>query len=317
MRILVVTNRNIENRNSRDATLFGEGVNSKGSAEIRLAWAEKIGGNWKVDLFGEPRAFRTSPVSNLPSSRAFTEFRTQLDTSNKDCVFFINGYNLTFIETLEQADDIQSRYDVEMVLFSWPANPGGFIGLDYPRSQAIASNSVIALDRTFDRLGRLVREHIHYRCNCSFNLLIHSLGNYLFKHFVRSPVFSGETRFFDNIVLNAPDVDSSSHAEWVNKLRYSRRIYVTINERDQILDASDIINQDRLGNTARNLNADRTVYVDFTDGDRVGKNHAHFTDSAKDNATVHSFFDLALHGSLATSVDGLKFNEAANSYELE
>ncbi len=50
--------------------------------------------------------------------------------------------------------------------------------------------------RLFERMGRLVRQSRRERGDSSFNLLIDSFGNYLFEHFVQSPVFSGETRFF-------------------------------------------------------------------------------------------------------------------------
>ena len=45
----------------------------------------------------------------------------------------------------------------------------------------------------------------------------------------------------------------------------------TINERDAVLAASDVINSDRLGNTTHNLIADRPVYVEFTDAKGVRK----------------------------------------------
>ena len=94
-------------------------------------------------------------------------------------------------------------------------------------------------------------------------------------------------------------------------------MYVTINERDQVLDASDIFNQDRLGNTALNLTADRAIYLDFTDGDGVGKNHAHFNESAEANPIVHRFFHGALHGHAAAPGEGLQLKDGTtNTYGL-
>ena len=42
---------------------------------------------------------------------------------------------------------------------------------------------------------------------------------------------------------------------------------------DQVLAVSDVINSDRLGNTARGLVATRPKYIDFTGADEVGKGH--------------------------------------------
>ena len=131
-----------------------------------------------------------------------------LKDNDKDGVFYIHGFNKPFIESLSQAEDIKDRYGVGVTVFSWPSNPGGFITSEYRQAQAIARDSVMAIDRAFERLGRFYRELPDESCNCSMNLLVHSLGNFLFEHFIRSPVFSSETRMFDNIVLNSADVDS-------------------------------------------------------------------------------------------------------------
>ncbi len=219
------------------------------------------------------------------------------------------------MDTLEESYDLQERYNVAVVIFSWPSQPGGVIP-EYLQARAIARDSVIALDRVFELMGRYVRESADELCNFSINLLVHSLGNYLFEHFIRDPVFGGETRMFDNIVLNAPDVDANTHTVWVDKLRFSRRVYVTINEADIILGASDLINPDRLGNTARNLTSKRAVYLDFTDGQGVRKRHQHFLSTAEANDAVMEFFQRALHGMAATPGPGLVPDEAEKVFTL-
>lgn len=313
MKILVITNRKLMGANRTDETLFGESVNTKGASEFRMAWAEKTGGGWQVDLVPESR---TLTPENLPSRDAFLRFRDQMIANDKDGVFYVHGFNKPFVESLEQAHEVQQRYGVAVATFSWPANPGGFVASEYRQAQAIARDSVVALDRVFERMLRYFREHTDEQCGCSVNLLIHSLGNYLFEHFVRDPVFSGETRMFDNIVLNAPDVNLDGHREWVDRLRFSRRVYVTINERDRVLDSSDVINPDRLGNTTRRLKSRRAVYLDLTDGPGVAKKHRHFESTAEDNARVQAFFQAALHGAAALPAEGFELNPDKHAYQL-
>lgn len=314
MRMLIVTNRRINGVRRTDETLFGEDVNISGASNIRFAWAEKVDDQWQLELVPEPRIMTED---RRPSREVFRQFRQLLIDNQKDCVFYIHGYNQSFEDTLEQGHEIQERYDVVVVVFSWPSNPGGFIPLEYNRARAIARESVIALDRTFELMGRYLRENLETECDCSFNLLAHSLGCYLFENFIRDPVFSGETRLFSNIVLNAADVDSDVHPEWVNKLRFSRRVYATINEDDYVLDASDIINPDRLGNTAENLTASRAIYLDFTDGDDVRKKHQHFGTTAEANDVVLDFFQRVLHGREGVPGQGFEFNADKNAYELD
>ena len=121
---------------------------------------------------------------------------------------------------------------------------------------------------------------------------------------------------FDNIVLNAADVDLDPHEEWTDTLKYARRVYATINERDRILDASDVINPDRLGNTARNLESQRVYYFDLSDGKNVKKKHQHFEKTAMVNPTVENFFKKVLHGKKGLPITGTNYNSDNNAYEL-
>ncbi len=315
MKLLVVTNRNIQNSSATDDTLFGEGVNDKGASELRLAWAQKVGGGkWKLELIPEPS---TLTLQNIPSQAAFQDYVTILQRRRKDCVFYVHGFNKTFTESLEQAHSIHKRYGVGIVSFSWPSNPGGFITSEYKRAQSIASNSIVAMDRTFEKLGSYMCQNPDELCEISFNLILHSLGNFMFEQFIRNPIFSNETRLFDNIILNAADVDLAPHEQWTNSLKYARRVYATINERDNILDYSDIINPDRLGNTARNLDSHRVTYFDLTDGKNVRKKHQHFETTAGANPTVEKFFKKTLHGDEGLPLPGTRFDPVKNAHGLD
>jgi len=309
MAILIVTNRRLQ-QGKKGAELFGEDVNIKGPGELRLAWAKKTKGKWELELVKEPK---TVTEDNRPSRLVYRDLRKRLIENQRDCVFYIHGFNKSFEESLDQCRDIERLYKVDVVGFSWPSNPGGIINIEYKKAQGIAAASNIALDRTFNLLGRYVCETAiaDEDCPVSLNLLVHSLGNYLFQKFISSPVFSSETKIFDNIILHQADVDNPGHDQWVNMLRYAAFIYVTINERDRILAVSDVINKDRLGNTARNLIAGRSKYVDFTGADEVGKGHQLWT-KARKNPDIKAFFDKSFHGLRA--VDHLAYDPGSNSY---
>ena len=314
MRILVITNRNIQNKSATDESLFGEGVNDKGPSELRLAWAEKsTGTKWKLELVGEPKSL---DADNLPSLTAFKTYIAELDKSQTNCLFYVHGFNKSFPESLMQAHELMTRYGLGTVLFSWPSNPGGFILNEYRQAVSIASNSIVALDRAFEKLAAYYCHHIDESCPISLNLLLHSLGNFMFESFIRHPIFTGQTRLFDNIVLNAPDVNSEKHEDWADQLKFAVRIYATINERDNVLRASDIINSDRLGNTATNLKSTRLQYLDFTDGEGVAKKHTHFEATAAANKAVEAFFNEAFNGNKALPSDGFEFNPGKNCYDL-
>ncbi len=312
-KILVVSNRQVTDESAKNERLFGERPNEKGAAEIRLAWAEFKNRKWILEIIPEPDELT---IETLPSRDAFIEFRDILKESERDGLFYVHGFNQSFVECLQQARQLQQRYKVGVVLFSWPSNPGGFIIDEYKKAQAIAKISNVALDRIFEKIGRYITETITTDCGVSFNLLMHSMGNFLFQGYIEDPIFTGETRFFDNIVLHQADVDNQNHAGWVDRLRYAMRVYITINERDAALDASDIISPNRLGNTVRKLNAKRANYINFTNANNVKFDHEIFGDTADRNDNIKDFFQRAFSGEKAHEGTGIAFNEATNTYEV-
>ncbi len=312
-RMLVVTNRRLEDKNAKDESMFGEKTNREGPAEVRLAWAEKKNRKWHLSLIDEPKDLT---VDSAPSRSAFKEFKAILLEFKKNCVFYVHGYNKNFKESIDQGWELQKRYGVGVLAFSWASNPGGIPPVEYNKARAIAGASSPALDMSFEKLARYMKEDPDEDCSISLNLLTHSLGNYVFQRFVEKPLFSGETRIFDNLILHQADVDSERHELWVNKLRYARRVYVTVNENDKILDISDVVNPDRLGNTSTGLESDRAIYFDFTGGHKVKKTHQLFGKLADKNPVVKDFFSNVFNGEAGESISGIRFNPSKNAYEV-
>ncbi len=312
-KMLVVTNRRLENETATDESMFGENPNINGPAEVRLAWAEKEGRKWCLTLISESPNLTSD---NLPSKSVFKEFKKLLIDENKNCVFYVHGYNKKFKQSLAQGWSLQKRYGLGVLLFSWASNPGGIPPVEYPKARAIAGASSPALDMTLEKLGRYMCEEADEDCDISLNLLTHSLGAYLFQRFVEKPLFAGETRIFDNLILHQADVDSEGHEIWVNKLRYARRVYATINEKDKILDISDVVNPDRLGNTASGLVSDRAIYIDFTGAGKVKKAHQIFGKTADKNPVIKEYFSNVFNGKTGETISGIRFNPHKNAYEV-
>lgn len=318
--MLIITNRNINKSNFNngvgDHNAFGDNHNAKGANEVRLANAEKVNGNWEVRLVKE-----SSPVShnNIPSRKEFARIRDHLTTSNKNCVFFVHGFNQSFEKNLEKGLALEKEHDVEVIAFSWPSNPGGFKTKEYRRAKRNAMASVGALDSTLEKLGLYMKEPFNKQaleaCNVKISLMTYSLGNFLFKNYITDSSYEDETRIFENVILCQADVDSKHHAEWVDNINAGKRVYITINENDYVLKWSDInFQDDRLGRTAKNLTSDNAVYFDFTDGPGVGKTHGLFY--KKTNATVKHFFTEVVNGRRAERTTTLTYDQRSNSYRF-
>ena len=316
--VIVISNREV-NKGATDESLFGEQSNQKGLDEIRLAEAafDSDQDRWSLKLVPEPDGLTSD---NLPSRQLFKRVIKGVKdkTFKSNWVFFIHGFNQSFRKTLDTSYAISQKYGVEVIVFSWTSNPGGFVNAEYQRALQAAKASSNAIDHALETLGRYLRERSRAdieACDIKLSLLAHSLGNYIIEQFVRNPIFSGETRIFDNIIFHQADVDNRRHRFWLDRVEHGRRLYVTINENDSVLKASDLISPARLGNTRENLTSKRAIYIDFTDGEGVDKEHNFFLGD-HDNPIINNFFKYVLTGRRGELVDGLKRNDQDNVFYL-
>ncbi|MBR0567479.1 alpha/beta hydrolase [Azoarcus sp. L1K30] len=277
-------------------------------------------------------------------------------SKGRNLVFFVHGFNNNVEAVLDRAEQLEQLYGVEVLPFTWPANGGGVKGVvSYLSDKRDALASTGAFDRCLgkleDILNRIHEEHVQrvealanarYAnkdkpglidaeqwdnfftresqkwCPFSVSMMLHSMGNYLFKQLLKSTVYRGNRLLFDNVVMVAADANNENHAEWVDRIQCRGRIFITINERDSALLASRMkVGEQqlaRLGHYPYKLDSRQAVYVDFTNQPHVGSEHAYFEGDPVKNPQVKQFFDEALNGEFAES--GLKFDIGRNMYRL-
>lgn len=318
--MLVITNRILDQSFAQTGIgggdAFGEQLNAAGPNEIRLANVTMQDGQWRVNLVEEPPVLTEE---NLPSRRQFKAVLDRCKKEGKNCLFYVHGYNKPFEETLEQAWRLQERYGVEVVLFSWPSNTGGFPIKEYKHVKRVARASAGALDSGFEKLAEYVRMPFNrdalLECGISLNLIVYSMGNFLFKSYIESAMHDDESNMFTNIILCQADCDNEGHEKWVDVIRAGKRIYITINEGDKILGWSDAnFQKDRLGRTVRNLVSRIACYIDITEGDNVGNTHQIW--GKETNATVEEFFRRVLNGMRGENTPGLSYDSRVNAYRM-
>ena len=319
--MLIVTNRNLKPSASAAEKRFGGSFNEKGPDEIRLAEAKKVRGKWGVEIL-EDRIKRDGK-SMWASEGAFLDLQERMRKKCRPCLFFVHGFNNDFESVLERGRLFERNYGVEVVAFTWPAN-GRDAGVikgtaSYKSDKRDALRSIAALDRTLEKLGKYFRTHTTstLKCDQRISLLMHSMGNYLFKHMMKSEVYQGETALFDNIILAAADVNNKGHAEWLDRVAYRRRLYVTINEDDSALRVSRMkvgsAQRARLGHYTQNLYSQNALYLDFSEGRKVGSSHAYFEGSViRENKRLRRVFREMIHGKRAEH--GLKYNVHSRTY---
>ncbi|WP_193212872.1 alpha/beta hydrolase [Luteolibacter marinus] len=272
--------------------------------------------------------------------------------NKRNFLLFVHGFNNDLKAVLDRAHQLEQDYQVEVIPFSWPANGGGVRGVvSYKSDKRDARTSIGALDRVLEILWRyldalneknrqavekaiedskqlqmnkeerdeFIARTMEMACPVSVNVLFHSMGNYLFKNLLLSPIFHARATLFDNVVMAAADVNNEGHAEWVEKIQARNRIYITINEDDYALRAARIKSGEeqvaRLGHYPYNLTAKNAVYVNFSNAKGVGESHSYFESKViTTNVRAGRFFKLALQGRVAEK--GLKYDPSQGYYQV-
>jgi len=319
--MLIVTNRNLKPTARKAERMFGAGFNEKGPDELRLAEAKKSRGKWQVQILDDRVKRGTKRM--WASEGAFLDLQERMGKKARPCLFFVHGFNNDFADVLERGRLLERNYGVEVVAFTWPANgressrAGGLIS--YKSDKRDALRSIAALDRTFEKLGGYFAKYTEstLRCNQRITLMMHSMGNYLFKHLMRSSVYQGETALFDNVVLAAADVNNQDHAVWLDRVAYRRRLYVTINEDDKALRVSRMkigsAQKARLGHYTQNLHSNNALYLDFSSARDVDSSHSYFEGAViRENKNVRRVFRDMTHGLKAEH--RLNYNAHSRTY---
>lgn len=269
--------------------------------------------------------------------------------AGRNLVLFVHGFNNDVKAVLDRAEQMEKNYGVEVVPFTWPANGGGVHGVaSYKSDKRDALASTGALDRVLGRLHDYLQEihaehvrHIEREadrrfpddaekwdrfftsqaerwCPFSVSMVLHSMGNYLYKHLLKSSTYRGNLLIFDNVALIAADTNSAGHPEWVDEIQCRGRVFITLNEKDGALLASRLKmgeqQKARLGHFPYGLTARRAVYVDVTGAAHVGDSHAYFEGAPLRNARIRRFFDEAFNGQAAEA--RLHYDVARNMYRF-
>ncbi|WP_044211261.1 alpha/beta hydrolase [Flammeovirga sp. OC4] len=282
--------------NTNKDLLFGDQFNSAGQDD--LTFAEYSNNDNKITVTTSDQVLK------------------KLKNSDKKCVVFVHGFNQSINKNLKKSKEIES-YGFNVLAFSWPSNPGpnhifGKIK-EYKRANKNVFRSLVAYSRFFDRLESFILEK---GVNPFSTLVVHSLGNYLTKNFINTDLYQGQLGIFKNILLHQADVDSVNHHLIFDKLTDKSKVLVTINVTDDVLDISDIINPNRLGNTARNLNSEKIEYYNFSKAKEANDSHRlwHLPASANDN--IKEFFKVVFSGQPYDN-DEVEYNTKFNYYIIK
>lgn len=317
--IYIFSNRNIINNES----WLGDDFNTSGNENLRVArYSNSPNSKATLDFYDEIEG------ELLPSTRVFND----VELSDKPCCIFIHGFNQSLEKNMKKCEEIES-YGVNVIAFSWPSNPGPqqwYRKLkEYKVARENARRSTIALERFFNKLSDYQIEVESFKNIKS--MMVHSLGNYLFQSFVSGLGYEHQTTFLNNILLHQADADNHNHEKWIEllidknlvnshstdnvSLNTQTNVLVTINESDDALRVSDLLNPDRLGSTLENLTSDVITYINFGQLPEARNKHKLWVDEVIVNDNAKQFFQSVFKGE-KVETEHLVFDKNKNCFHI-
>ncbi len=208
-----------------------------------------------------------------------TDIFTGLDKINdgSDILLFVHGHGKNLPMVLTRANQIQTRYDVSLVVFDWPSYNSNF------------NKSLTNVRKCGENFYNLLLQMKQYReekfeADQQLSMMLHSLGNYFLTHMVLNGNNQYlEEKIFDNIIMNAAAVKSKDHGELISQIRIQDRMYIALNNKDRVLRGAHLLMSGKmLGNQALDPLASNASYMDFSSV--AGSEHTYF-------AGYHQFED--------------------------
>lgn len=341
----IVTNRHILKKKGSYG-IFGKTPNVQGPNELRLLRMEYGNGRRKFTLLND--RLSKKQVEKIKKSydldidtdkewwasldvacRIFNEARKK----KRQVLVYVHGYNNDIKDVVKTAEKMESLYNVIVLVFSWPANGGGFFSgtAQYLGDKSDARVSTGALNRFFDKLynyhdmltkaqvkslwsrakGRYANNHEEARseyaklqqklCRVGISLMCHSMGNYVLKYATIPSDTMMTKPIFDNVCLIAADTNNRDHRKWVGKIESRSGLYIVINQNDSALKWSRIKPGEeqlaRLGHYLKSLNAQNATYINVTDAKYVADEHSYFKDiPVKKNPKLKTLFSDMFEG---------------------
>lgn len=280
---------------------------------------KELGFNYKIDQLSRLKCVKVTLNDSLEicsQNLHEDDFVSEICTTTSDWLLFVHGDGKTYNESVQRGFDIQNTYNVNVIVFSWPSEVPDINGLkNFKNSEDNVSKSV----GHFNQLLRFMKDirksnsTIHKRVNMS--MLLHSLGNLYPKKLVDSTNSEQMNEvIFENIIMNSAAVNRENHKDWVEKLNFQKRIYITNNHYDYSLKGLHLYTRhgNQLGEEFEGATAKNANYVHFTEAvgfqTPTSNTHTYFIgDIPQKSKNIRNFYHDLLHGNQVDFSDSSQF----------
>lgn len=215
-------------------TLYGDTLANDGGFQRYAAEAVTVTQAPGATQITLDRGGRVDALIEAAFARAQTDGRSAV-------VFFIHGFNKSFSESLDQACELRERFNVEPVLFSWPAGEeGGWLKtlLEAGEAARRCGQQDEALRAALQTFGEVAEQ-----TGFAATIVARSLGAFALQKALsgsrQKDQMPGKLSSVKRVLLSAPAVKAASQTKWLERL--GNKLVVTINANDRTLRHGDLL----------------------------------------------------------------------------
>ena len=184
-----------------------------------------------------------------------------------DWLVYVHGDSQTPDLAFTRGFQLQSEYQVNVIVFSWPSKDPDLGGLqNFKNSKNLIEKGAPDFVEFVQQLDSWKKINTSGQ-NINLSLFLHSLGNYYLERLVTDSILQGiNHKIFENVVLNAAAVNQKNHHVWLEKINFQERIFVNSNSKDMTLKGVSLFtNGDtQLGEKAMGDFASNANYINFS-----------------------------------------------------
>lgn len=184
---------------------------------------------------------------------------------------------------------LEADYGARVVMFNWPGSASG-CPLGFPAGNASAAGPAFA--RVLHDLQQY--EVDHPDAGTKLTLITHSMGNIVLESAMANGGADLRPGLFDTVVLNSAATALRDHDLWLADVRFAPSVYVTLNDKDNVLAGAAVGRGARLGKRLGTAKlAANATYVDFT---AAGVGHQYFISTGQRGQHMREFYDAVMNG---------------------
>ncbi len=183
------------------------------------------------------------PIYLSDESRyGYAQVETALDRAfsyKKPVVLFVHGRGNepekslnggTFVDG-NAVHKLEQQYGVKVVMFNWESS--AFL---YDRDKPLKRTQAAAA--SFKKVLRRVSSYMRANRDKKLTLLAHSMGSIVLQKYIQTYGWEYGSPIFSSVLLTSPDADNKNHYIWLDQVAKVEKVYVTINQDDDILEKS-------------------------------------------------------------------------------